>query len=200
MPSPGGRYAWFQSDGNICINYFRKNMALTDVRVEIERRKVSLYLTIPTGDELLKKFQLLHEVVPEESSYRVTATKIEIKLKKADKVCWSHLESQDCVTGSGIQVSQDVTKIVHSYPSSSKSTHDWNKIDKEAAEIEGEEDPLNKLFKNIYENASDETRRAMIKSFTESAGTVLSTNWSEVGAGKVEIRPPDGMEYKKYEI
>ncbi|CAH8555057.1 unnamed protein product [Schistosoma rodhaini] len=165
MPSPGGRYAWFQSDGNICINYFRKNMALTDVRVEIERRKVSLYLTIPTGDELLKKFQLLHEVVPEESSYRVTATKIEIKLKKADKVCWSHLESQDCVTGSGIQVSQDVTKIVHSYPSSSKSTHDWNKIDKEAAEIEGEEDPLNKLFKNIYENASDETRRAMIKSF-----------------------------------
>ncbi|VDO76682.1 unnamed protein product, partial [Schistosoma curassoni] len=79
-------------------------MALTDVRVEIERRKVSLYLTIPTGDELLKKFQLLHEVVPEDSSYRVTATKIEIKLKKADKVCWSHLESQDCITGSGIQV------------------------------------------------------------------------------------------------
>ncbi|CAI2728582.1 unnamed protein product [Schistosoma spindalis] len=103
MPSPGGRYAWFQSDGNICINYFRKNMALTDVRVEIERRKVSLYLTIPTGDELLKKFQLLHEVVPEESSYRVTATKIEIKLKKADKVCWSHLESQDCITGPGIR-------------------------------------------------------------------------------------------------
>ncbi|VDP40234.1 unnamed protein product [Schistosoma margrebowiei] len=32
------------------------------------------------------------------------------------------------------------------------------------------------------------------------SGTVLSTNWSEVGAGKVEIRPPDGMEYKKYEI
>uniref|UniRef100_A0A095A2T4 Protein SGT1 A n=1 Tax=Schistosoma haematobium TaxID=6185 RepID=A0A095A2T4_SCHHA len=98
------------------------------------------------------------------------------------------------------ETSYDVTKIVHSYPSSSKSAHDWNKIDKEAAEIEGEEDPLNKLFRNIYENASDETRRAMIKSFTESAGTVLSTNWSEVGAGKVEIRPPDGMEYKKYEI
>ncbi|CAH8545327.1 unnamed protein product [Schistosoma bovis] len=200
MSASGDRFDWYQSEDNIWIDYLRKKMAPTDIRVEIKRREVSLYLTIPTGDELLKKFQLLHEVVPEDSSYRVTATKIEIKLKKADKVCWSHLESQDCITGSGIQTSYDVTKIVHSYPSSSKSAHDWNKIDKEAAEIEGEEDPLNKLFRNIYENASDETRRAMIKSFTESAGTVLSTNWSEVGAGKVEIRPPDGMEYKKYEI
>ncbi|CAH8555086.1 unnamed protein product [Schistosoma rodhaini] len=165
MSASGDRFDWYQSEDNVWIDCFRKKIVPTDFRVEIERQKVSLYLTIPTGDELLKKFQLLHEVVPEESSYRVTATKIEIKLKKADKVCWSHLESQDCVTGSGIQVSQDVTKIVHSYPSSSKSTHDWNKIDKEAAEIEGEEDPLNKLFKNIYENASDETRRAMIKSF-----------------------------------
>lgn len=36
----------------------------------------------------------------------------------------------------------------------------------------------------------------MIKSFTESGGTVLSTNWDEVGAKKVDVRPPDGCEYK----
>ncbi|KAH8877095.1 Protein SGT1 like, partial [Schistosoma japonicum] len=182
---------------------------------------ILLYLTIPTGDELLRKFHLLHDIVPEKSSYRVTGTKVEIKLRKREEVRWSHLETQCSITSSGLRKlklvklitfsntcflrffaakSQDVTKIVHSYPSSSKSTHDWNKIDKEAAEIEGEEDPLNKLFKNIYENASDDTRKAMVKSFTESAGTVLSTNWNEVGAGKVEMRPPDGMEYKKYEM
>jgi len=45
----------------------------------------------------------------------------------------------------------------------------------------------------------DATKRAMMKSYQESGGTVLSTNWSEVGAGKVEIKPPEGMEYKKYE-
>lgn len=33
---------------------------------------------------------------------------------------------------------------------------------------------------------------------TESNGTVLSTNWDEVGKGKVEMKPPDGMEYKEY--
>uniref|UniRef100_A0A0R3UBW1 SGS domain-containing protein n=1 Tax=Mesocestoides corti TaxID=53468 RepID=A0A0R3UBW1_MESCO len=33
---------------------------------------------------------------------------------------------------------------------------------------------------------------------TESGGTVLSTNWEDVGKGKVEMKPPDGMEYKEY--
>lgn len=32
----------------------------------------------------------------------------------------------------------------------------------------------------------------------ESGGTVLSTNWSEVGQGKVEKKPPDGMEWKTW--
>lgn len=34
----------------------------------------------------------------------------------------------------------------------------------------------------------------------ESGGTVLSTNWSEVGTKEVERKPPDGMEWKKYEV
>lgn len=33
----------------------------------------------------------------------------------------------------------------------------------------------------------------------ESHGTVLSTNWKEVGLKKVEGSPPDGMELKKWE-
>lgn len=28
---------------------------------------------------------------------------------------------------------------------------------------------------------------------------MLSTNWKEVSKEKVEVKPPDGMEYKKYE-
>ena len=33
----------------------------------------------------------------------------------------------------------------------------------------------------------------------ESGGTVLSTNWKEIGGKKVEVKPPDGMEYKTWE-
>ena len=38
-----------------------------------------------------------------------------------------------------------------------------------------------------------------IISKTESGGTVFNTNWKEVGKERVEVKPPDGMEYKKYE-
>ncbi len=37
----------------------------------------------------------------------------------------------------------------------------------------------------------------MMKSFVESNGTVLSTNWTEVGSKKVEYTPPAGAEEKK---
>jgi suppressor of G2 allele of SKP1 len=37
----------------------------------------------------------------------------------------------------------------------------------------------------------------MMKSFVESNGTCLSTNWNEVSQGKVETKPPEGMIAKK---
>lgn len=32
----------------------------------------------------------------------------------------------------------------------------------------------------------------------QSGGTVLSTNWGDIGKKNVEVKPPDGMEYKKW--
>ena len=83
------------------------------------------------------------------------------------------------------------------------------------------ESALNEMFQKIYADASDETKRAMNKSFQasyqlfyilinvnqmnlineiqESGGTVLSTNWNDIGKEKTEVKPPDGMEWKKYD-
>lgn len=47
-------------------------------------------------------------------------------------------------------------------------------------------DPVDGFFKKLYANADPDTRRAMMKSYVESQGTSLSTNWSEVGKGTVE--------------
>ena len=62
---------------------------------------------------------------------------------------------------------------------------DWSKIEKELLADEKEEEEksnqsVDDFFKKIYANATDEQKRAMIKSFQTSNGTVLSTNWDEV--------------------
>lgn len=59
-------------------------------------------------------------------------------------------------------------------------------------------DEVGAFFKQIYKGASPDARRAMMKSYQESNGTALSTNWDEVGKGKVETVPPAGMEVRKW--
>ena len=83
---------------------------------------------------------------------------------------------------------------------SNTKTKDWDKvvreIEKDADKPEGDA-ALNTLFQQIYGGADPDTQRAMQKSFVESNGTCLSTNWSEVGAKPVETKPPEGMVAKK---
>ena len=65
-------------------------------------------------------------------------------------------------------------------------------------DYDDEGDPVNGFFKKLYKDADPDTRRAMMKSYSESCGTTLSTNWAEVGKGRVETSPPEGMEAKKW--
>jgi suppressor of G2 allele of SKP1 len=51
-------------------------------------------------------------------------------------------------------------------------------------------DAVDSFFKKLYANSDPDTRRAMMKSYYESEGTSLSTNWDEVGKGKVAVHPP----------
>ena len=61
------------------------------------------------------------------------------------------------------------------YPSSQPHARDWDKLVAELKEEEKEEKPegdaaLNALFHQIYANGSDETRKAMNKSFVSHVG------------------------------
>ncbi|KAI1317193.1 Protein SGT1 A [Mortierella claussenii] len=194
------RHEWYQNDTYVTISVFIKNAKKEAVDVNITENALSVSVKMPTGsDYSLELDPLSHAVVPGESKFEVLSTKIEIQLKKERfAIKWGALEGDDVNAGSMATTTAAATPA---YPSSSKKSKNWDALEKEAAKEEEKADgdkALNQLFAQIYKDADDNTKRAMMKSFTESNGTCLSTNWEEVGKAPVETRPPEGMVARKY--
>ena len=85
-----------------------------------------------------------------------------------------------------------------SSPPSENDNDNNNDIDDEYDSDTAGGDPVNGFFKKLFKGADPDTQRAMMKSYQESNGTALSTNWEEVGKGKVETTPPEGMVERKW--
>ncbi|KAG0341788.1 Protein SGT1 A [Podila humilis] len=193
------RHEWYQNDAYVTISVFIKNCKNESVEIIFTDNALSVAVKMPTGsDYSLELDPLSHKVIPGESRYEILSTKIEIQLKKElYGLKWGALEGEDTNAGSMATVAGSTP----AYPTSSKKAKNWDALEKEAAKDEDKADgdkALNQLFAQIYKDADDNTKRAMMKSFTESNGTCLSTNWDEVGKGTVETRPPEGMVAKKY--
>ena len=125
-------------------------------------------------------------------------------MKKRLGTRWAALEGdgRDPLAGAGGMAAAGEGSSAPKYPSSSGK--DWNKItsniEKELEDDKPEgEAALNQMFQKIYGEGSDEVKKAMNKSFQESGGTVLSTNWEDIAKKKTEVKPPDSMEFKKWD-
>lgn len=159
------------------------------------KKKVSINIKLGEGREYVYEVKLLAKIVAAETETVFYSTKIEVKMKKKSEAKWDSLEWKDeAILRNWDSAAQPQPPT---YPSSSKKRVNWDKIEVPEEEPQGE-DALNKVFKDIYRNGSEEQRRAMMKSFQESGGTVLSTNWEDVGKRKVEGTPPDGLIMKNW--
>ncbi|CAF1927193.1 BnaC05g15820D [Brassica napus] len=82
---------------------------------------------------------------------------------------------------------------------SSKKVKDYDKLEDEKDDkLEGDA-ALNKFFREIYLN-SDEDMRILHNQQVESNGTVLSIDWKDVGAKKIECTLHDDLALKTWEI
>ncbi|KAG4301176.1 hypothetical protein PCANB_002473 [Pneumocystis canis] len=195
------RHEWYQNDQTITIILYAKSVDKDTCKLELKEKSVlSVSFPLPNNKKSYT-FQLpnlFDEVDVSLSTMTIFNSKIELQLKKRLPQKWPTLEVEKIDAQSFN--SKDSTKI-NMYPSSSKyGSKDWDLLAKTMVTDNQEtgDAALNKLFQDIYANADDDTKRAMMKSYIESNGTALSTNWKEVGAKKVEVQPPAGMEAKPW--
>jgi suppressor of G2 allele of SKP1 len=183
------RREWYQTNSHVIVTVFAKNVPKESTVCTFKENSLFFLIKLAEGDYKMD-IVLFDKIIPEESSATYLSTKVELKMKKRNQSAqWKTLES----TGE----KPTAAPIVDSTLAKSTKSKNWDKIANEVANgenLDEESDPLNKVFKDIYANASDDQKRAMQKSFLESGGTVLSTNWEEVGKGKVQGSPPQGME------
>eukprot|EP00058_Branchiostoma_floridae_P023678 XP_002609168.1 hypothetical protein BRAFLDRAFT_92541 [Branchiostoma floridae] len=202
----GHGHDWYQTETHVIVTVMIKGLKKEDVQVDYDATTLSAVFKQPSGTDYVLDLELAHPIVKEKCITKVLSTKVEMKMKKSEGIRWQCLEGdgrpyQYAQWTSGNKGASGVTQ----YPSSSHCKRDWNKIvadvNKEEKEEKSDGDAaLNSFFQQIYSDGNEEVRKAMNKSFVESGGTVLSTNWKDIGKKKVDMKPPDGMEFKKWEI
>ncbi|KAI0257112.1 SGS-domain-containing protein, partial [Lactifluus subvellereus] len=206
------RHEFYETDDKLTITVFDRGADPAHVNVEFQPRSI-LY---ENGDKKLELQPLKGQIDPDKSSFVVGKVKVEIRLVKAAHGRWGGLvgDAPDrtfhchlAALANSSSVSTPAKKAGSTLPQARKN---WDSVTKTILESEkpktSGEDPnvsgdstLNEFFQNLFTNADDDTRRAMMKSFQESGGTALSTNWDEVGKGPVPIKPPSGSEARKWE-
>ena len=196
-------YNWIQTGKDITID-ITSNHNLVAYEIKFNKKSIDF---VDKKENIVKKtINLTNAIVPEKSKVK-SCNGMNCKLilvKEVPDFNWVNLEVSGNSMDNGISAGEQA-----SYPSSSKVKKDWSKLDKEFDEQEKEDakndsnEGMWKLFRDIYANGNEETRRAMIKSFQTSGGTVLSTNWADVKdkdyEGKDRPEAPQGQEWAKPE-
>lgn len=215
------RHEWYQSVQHVTVTFFAKECDKEKSSAIVCDGRLNLELYMPQNRVYLGTFDLFGEVNPDTTNVFFGRAKVEVKLEKSAGAGynWPVLVKSDAhirpivvpepaKLSAPVQASAPAPAPIEtevpasSYRNSKKK--DWSEIEKELEaddeEAAGGEEALQKLFRQIYANADPDTRRAMVKSFQTSGGTVLSTNWNEVSQRNYEEEKiaPKGMEAKKW--
>ncbi|KAI0308232.1 SGS-domain-containing protein [Multifurca ochricompacta] len=200
------RHEFYETDERLIITVFDRGADPALVNMKFLPRSI-LY---ENGDKKLDLQPLKGQIDPEKSTFVVGKVKVEIRLVKAAQGRWGGLigDAPDpLANSSSVSITAAKAASTSTLPQARKN---WDSVTKTILESEkpltSTDDPnvsgdstLNEFFQSLFANADDDTKKAMMKSFQESGGTALSTNWEDVKKGPVSIKPPSGSEARKWE-
>ncbi|OHT14464.1 SGS domain containing protein [Tritrichomonas foetus] len=158
----------YQTQKSVAVVVYIRGHTVENLITHPEAQSLTIEVDID-GKHCMKAWAFYGEVNPSTLKVDRSGATIEIIIQKVTAVNWPRALSSN-------------TNVKPLYEK-------WRQVqlpDEEEDKNEG----LDHFLQKIYKDATPEARRAMMKSFTESGGTVLSTNWEDVGSRKVEPQPP----------
>jgi len=197
------RHEFYETDEKLTISIFDRGADPAQASVKFEPRQISY----ANGEKSLSLQPLAGQIDPEKCDFTVGKVKVEIRLVKMTQGRWGSIigDAPDALQATPIRPTTSPAVA----EARAKPKKNWDELTTDILSSEKEkttdEDPnaggdgaVNTFFQKIFGDADDDAKRAMLKSFQESGGTTLSTNWEEVGKGPVEVKPPAGSEWKKW--
>jgi suppressor of G2 allele of SKP1 len=158
----------YQTAKSCAIVLYTRGHTVENLVTHPESRSLTIEVEID-GERHVKAWAFFADLVPESLKVDTGRVKIEIVLAKVAPVNWPRIEAEE-----------GATAVLY---------EKWRQV-KLPKEEEEKNDGLDHFLQKIYKDASPDARRAMMKSIVESQGTVLSTNWEDVGARHVDPQPP----------
>lgn len=178
---------------------YRKKLDPAKVHITFHPQRVEVDLGEGDAESKLD-IDLYAPIDKDASSFRVLSMKLDIVLVKEDVgQHWPQL-TRDAAAAALQPPSAAAAPTAAT--ASEQPRRGFSKVTAELADESDDEakagTDIDAFFKQLYSGASEQTRRAMVKSYLESNGTALSTNWDEVSKGTVPTKPPSGMEPKPF--
>lgn len=155
------------------VSVYAKKNTRTAAVVDVNQNQAWVHIEFADGSVFNQEFPFTGRCV-----YTITDFKIELQLEDAF-----------------VPVRENIVSEVPAHPYAHKNP---------AAQLEAEEaeqkDDLQAMFRTIYADSDDDTKRAMMKSYQTSGGTVLSTRWQDVKNKNYEqhIEAPKGQEVHRW--
>ncbi|XP_074603301.1 uncharacterized protein LOC141856775 [Brevipalpus obovatus] len=93
LSPPKPKHDWFQNDTHVIVAVHIRNLTDEDVSVEFEEDRLDVECKCEDGTIFKIDVSLHSQIVPKESDYSITPSKLEIRMRKASKGRWSNLET-----------------------------------------------------------------------------------------------------------
>ncbi|KAI5121251.1 hypothetical protein M0805_002296 [Coniferiporia weirii] len=204
-PAVEPRHSFYETDERLILEIYDKTTNPDNISIKLEPR-VFTYENGPEKKLLLSP--LKGEIDPDASSFTVGKVKVEVRFVKRVQGRWGALVASSSDASAPIP-GPSISSVPQNAPvTKTKQRKNWDALTNELISDKDDkqkDDPnaggdtaVNGFFQKLFADADEDTRKAMMKSYQESGGTTLSTNWEEVKKGKVDVKPPQGSEWKRW--